>query len=157
MRIYIDADACPVKDEALRVAARHGVAVTVVSNGGLRPSRDPMVTNIVVPKTPDAADDWIAERLSSGDIVITADIPLAARSLSAGAVALGPTGKEFTEDTIGMALAMRDLKQYLRESTQKQTYNHSFTARNRSAFLQSLDRLVVKARRDKKKIPGDRP
>ncbi|MBN9071844.1 MAG: YaiI/YqxD family protein, partial [Rhizobiales bacterium] len=114
--IFVDADACPVKDETVKVAARLGLAVTFVSNGGLRPSRDPMIRNVVVPKTADAADDWIVANLSANDIVVTGDIPLAARALGAGAHALGPTGRPFTEAGIGMALAMRDLKRHLRET-----------------------------------------
>ncbi|MEP0943368.1 MAG: YaiI/YqxD family protein [Rhizobiaceae bacterium] len=143
MNIFIDADACPVKDETLKVAARYQLPVKIVSNGGMRPSRDPMVETVVVAAGADAADDWIAERCSSGDVVITADIPLAARILEANGTPLGPTGKVFTEETIGMALAMRDLKQHLRESTNTQTYNRGFEAKDRSNFLQALDRLVV--------------
>lgn len=149
MRIFVDADACPVKAEALKVAERYSIPVFIVSNGGMRPSRDPLVTNITVASTPDAADDWIAENVESGDIVITADIPLAARSLDASATALGPSGKEFTAETVGMALAVRGLNQHLRESTQQQTYNRPFNARDRSAFLQSLDRLIVRGRTTK--------
>lgn len=147
MHIFIDADACPVKSETLKVAERHGVAVKIVSNGGIRPSRDPMVEVVVVPAGADAADDWIADHCAPNDIVVTADIPLAARIIDRGATALGPNGNAFTEDGIGMALAMRDLKQHLRESTQSQTYNRSFTDRDRSNFLQELDKLVVKAKR----------
>jgi hypothetical protein len=143
MDIFIDADACPVKDETLKVASRYQLPVKIVSNGGMRPSRDPMIETVVVAAGADAADDWIAERCQSGDVVITADIPLAARILEAGGTPLGPTGKVFTEETIGMALAMRDLKQHLRESTNTQTYNRGFEAKDRSNFLQALDRLVV--------------
>ncbi len=145
-QIFVDADACPVKDEVLKVAERHGVVVNIVSNGGMRPSRDPMIKTVIVAKTPDAADDWIAENAQAGDIVITADIPLASRTLEIGGAALGPTGKQFTEAGIGMALAMRDLKQHLRESTQSQTFNAAFSARDRSSFLQALDRLVRQTR-----------
>ena len=145
LTIFIDADACPVKEETLKVAARYGLPVKIVSNGGMRPSRDPLVETVVVAAGADAADDWIAERCSKNDIVITADIPLASRILEAEGLPLGPTGKVFTEESIGMALAMRDLKQHLRESTQTQTYNRGFEARDRSNFLQALDRLVVQA------------
>lgn len=144
-RILIDADACPVKDETLRVAQRHGLAVVIVSNGGLRPSRDPMVSHVVVPRTPDAADDWIAANAVAGDIVVTADIPLAARCLDIDVHAVGPDGRPFTPDSIGMAMAMRDLKQHLRETTDQQTYNRSFTRADRSRFLEALDRLVRRA------------
>ena len=108
----------------------------------MRPSRDPRIHNIIVSAGADVADDWIADEATKGDIVITADIPLAARILEKEAHPLGPTGKPFTEETIGMALAMRELKQHLRESTQSQTYNKSFDAKDRSNFLQVLDRMV---------------
>ncbi len=147
VQIYVDADACPVKDEVVRVAGRHGLAVTFVANFGLRPSRDPMIRNIVVPQGADAADDWIVEQVAGGDIVITADIPLARRALDKGAVVLGPTGRPFTPDSIGMALAMRELNQHLRETGESRGLNAGFTARDRQAFLQALDEAVVKARR----------
>ncbi|MGI9357519.1 MAG: YaiI/YqxD family protein [Rhizobiaceae bacterium] len=146
MRILVDADACPVKDEVRKVAGRHDLLVFIVSNGGLRPSRDPMVKHITVAAGADVADDWIVGETEAGDIVVTADIPLAARILEKSASALGPTGRVFDESTIGMALAMRDLKQQIRESTQTQTRNRSFEAKDRSAFLQALDRLVTQNR-----------
>lgn len=150
LRIFIDADACPVKDETLKVAARYGVKTLIVSNGGMRPSRDPLVQVVTVPQGADAADDWIVEDAMAGDVVITADIPLAARILDKQAHALGPTGKAFTADTIGMALAMRDLKQQIRESTQTQTRNRSFENRDRSNFLQALDKIVAQGLRPNK-------
>jgi len=143
LRIFIDADACPVKDETLKVAERYGIETLIVSNGGMRPSRDPLVQVVTVPHGADAADDWIVEQAHPGDVVITADIPLAARILEKQAHPLGPTGKPFTEETIGMALAMRDLKQQIRESTQTQTRNRSFEGRDRSNFLQALDKIVA--------------
>lgn len=146
--IYVDADACPVKDEAAKVAARHGLVVTFVSNGGLRPSRDPMVRHVVVSKGADAADDWIVDNARPNDIVITADIPLAARAVGLGAHALGPTGKPFTPETIGMAVAMRDLKQHLRETGEIKGYNPGFAQRDRSAFLSALDQAVRRALRE---------
>jgi uncharacterized protein YaiI (UPF0178 family) len=145
--IFVDADACPVKDEILRVAARHGVKATFVANFGLRPSRDPMVVHVLVPQGADAADDWIAEHAGAGDIVVTADIPLAQRTLEKGASVLGPTGRPFTPESIGMALAMRALNQHLRETGESRGFNAGFTARDRSAFLQALDEAVVRARR----------
>jgi len=145
--LYVDADACPVKDEAIRVAGRHGIAVTFVANFGLRPSRDPMIRNVVVPQGADAADDWIVERVMAGDIVVTADIPLARRALEKGAAVLGPTGKAFTTESIGMALAVRELNQHLRETGESRGFNAAFTARDRSAFLQALDEAVVRATR----------
>ncbi len=142
MRIFVDADACPVKDEVLKVAERYALKVFIVSNGGMRPSRDPLVENIIVPAGPDIADDWIADNVVAGDIAITSDIPLAARILEKDARAVGPTGKLFTEETIGMALAMRELNQHIREVTQGQTRHRPFEPRDRSNFLQALDRLV---------------
>jgi len=145
--ILVDADACPVKDEVLKVAERHGVAVTFVSNGGLRPSRDPMVRNVVVPKGADAADDWIVENAAANDVVVTADIPLAARAVALGCHVLGPTGRPFTPETIGMAVAMRDLKQHLRETGESKGYNAGFTREDRSRFLGELDRILRRALR----------
>jgi uncharacterized protein YaiI (UPF0178 family) len=145
-RIYVDADACPVKDEVLKVAERHAVPVTFVSNGGLRPSRDPMVRNIVVPKEKaDAADDWIVENAKANDVVVTADIPLAARTVALGCHVVGPTGRPFTPETIGMAVAMRDLKQHLRETGESKGYNAAFTREDRSRFLGELDRVLRRA------------
>ena len=146
--IYVDADACPVKDEVVRVAERHGLVVTFVSNGGLRPSRDPMIRHVVVTKSADAADDWIVENVTASDIVITADVPLAARTVERGAHTIGPTGRPFTPETIGMAVAMRDLKQHLRETGEIKGYNPGFTASDRSAFLSALDAAVRRALRD---------
>ncbi len=147
LNLYVDADACPVKDEAIKVAERHGIVVTFVSNGGLRPSRDPMIRHVVVAKSADAADDWIVEQLNPGDIVVTSDVPLAARTVEKGAQAIAPTGRLFTEETIGMAVAMRDLKQHLRETGEIKGYNPGFSARDRSAFLSALDSLIRRAMR----------
>ncbi len=146
--IYVDADACPVKDEVVKVAGRHDLVVTFVSNGGLRPSRDPMIRHVVVSKSADAADDWIVEELKPGDIVVTSDVPLAARTVEKNAQAIAPTGRLFTEETIGMAVAMRDLKQHLRETGEIKGYNPGFSARDRSAFLSSLDSLIRRVLRD---------
>ncbi|PWJ85656.1 hypothetical protein C7441_102100 [Pseudaminobacter salicylatoxidans] len=143
--IYVDADACPVKAEAEKVADRLGLVVTFVSNGGLRPSRDPMVRHVVVSKGADAADDWIVEHARPNDIVVTADIPLAARAVTLGAHVLGVTGKPFTPDTIGMAVAMRDLKQHLRETGESKGYNAAFTQQDRSRFLGALDQMARRA------------
>ena len=141
--ILVDADACPVKAEVVKVAERLGVPITFVSNGGMRPSRDPMIRNVVVSKEKaDAADDWIVENAKPNDIVITADIPLAARAVGIGAHVLGPTGRPFTPETIGMAVAMRDLKQHLRETGESKGYNASFSPRDRSAFLSALDQAI---------------
>ncbi|MET0574563.1 MAG: YaiI/YqxD family protein [Mesorhizobium sp.] len=140
--VYVDADACPVKQEVVKVAERHGLVVTFVSNGGLRPSRDPMIRNVVVSKGADAADDWIVENAGANDIVVTADIPLAARTVALGAHVLGPTGRPFTPETIGMAVAMRDLKQHLRETGESKGYNAGFSPADRSRFLGALDQMV---------------
>ncbi|MGI6853026.1 YaiI/YqxD family protein [Mesorhizobium sp. 1B3] len=143
--IFVDADACPVKDEVMKVAERHGLLVTFVSNGGLRPSRDPMIRNVVVSKGADAADDWIVEATKPNDIVVTADIPLAARVVELGAHALGPTGRPFTPETIGMAVAMRDLKQHLRETGESKGYNAAFMREDRSRFLGALEQMARRA------------
>jgi hypothetical protein len=140
--VYVDADACPVKDEVVKVAARHGLAVTFVANGSLRPSRDPMIRNVVVTGAFDAADNWIADRARGNDIAITADVPLAARLVDKGVHVIGPTGRAFTPQTVGMALAMRNLKQELREAGAIKGYNPGFSAKDRSAFLQALDRTI---------------
>ena len=137
--LYVDADACPVKDEALKVAERYGVPIVLVANTGLRPSRDPLVRYVMVAKGADAADDWIVEHLAAGDVVVTADIPLAARALAAGAQALGPTGKLFTDDSIGISLALRDLNRHLRETGESRGLNPEFGPRDRSRFLSALD------------------
>lgn len=143
--IYVDADACPVKAEAERVADRLGLVVVFVSNGGLRPSRNPMVRHVVVARDADAADDWIVENIGENDIVVTADIPLAARAVALGAHVLGVTGKPFTRDSIGMAVAMRDLKQHLRETGESKGYNAGFTPADRSRFLGALDLMARRA------------
>lgn len=140
--IYVDADACPVKDEALRVAARHGLKVVYVSNQWMRGLENPLVEQVVVEVRPDAADDYIAERAIAGDVVVTADIPLAARAIEKGAAALGPDGKAFTPDSIGMALAMRDLMKDLRETGEVSGRNAAYTKADRSRFLDALEALL---------------
>lgn len=147
IQIYVDGDACPVKDEVEKVADRHGLQVFIVSNAAMRPRRHPLIHQIVVAEGPDVADDWIAERITANDIAITADIPLAGRCLENGARVIGPTGKVFSEDNIGMALGMRDLKQHLRESNNAQTYNPGFTARDRSQFLNTLENEIQALKR----------
>ena len=145
--LYIDADACPVKDEAVRVAERHGLEIYFVSNAYMRLPEGPLIKRLVVPEGPDAADDWIAERATKGDIVVTADIPLAARCLKAGARVIGNTGKPFTEANIGQALAMRDFSRHLRETGESKGYNASFTRQDRSRFLQALEEAVQAIKR----------
>jgi len=147
LAIYVDADACPVKEEALRVAERHGLAIHFVSNSWMRLPESPLVSRVVVADGPDAADNWIAERIGKGDIAVTADIPLASRSLKAGAQVIGPTGKPFTQASIGMALAMRDLSAHLRETGESKGYNASFTRQDRSRFLEALENAVQRVKR----------
>ena len=142
-RIFVDGDACPVKNEILKVAARFDIEVYLVSNQWLRMPVGPKVHKQVVPEGADAADDWIVENIVPGDLAITSDIPLASRCLEKGAEALGPTGKAFTRENIGMALAMRDLKSQLRETGVDRGFNASFTARDKSSFLNTIDKMLV--------------
>ena len=144
IHIYVDNDACPVKDEALKVAARYKLEITLVSNQGMRPIHAPGVHQVVVSAGFDAADDWIVEHASAGDIVVTSDIPLAARGLEKGARALNATGHIFTPQNIGGALSMRALNAHLRETGESKGYNASFSKQDRSRFLQSLDLLIQK-------------
>ena len=148
--IYVDADACPVKNEIYRVAARYGLKVHVVSNSYMNVPRDPGIELVVVSDSFDAADNWIAERAGPGDIVITSDIPLAARCLARAAWVLGPKGVPFTEGDIGSALAMRDLLADLRQGGQAPAGLGGpapMTAKDRSRFLGKLDELVTAVRR----------
>jgi uncharacterized protein len=145
--IYVDADACPVKEEVYRVAHRHGVKVFVVSNAFIMVPRDPLIERVVVGQGLNAADDWIAERAGPGDVVITADIPLAHRSIKAGAEVIAPTGRVFTEASIGMALATRDLMQELRATGEVTGGPKPFSARDRSAFLSALDQALRRIKR----------
>ena len=146
-RLFIDADACPVKDEVYRVAERYGLQVFVVSNGWINTRRAPWIEQVVVDAGPDIADDWIAERAVTGDIVITSDIPLADRCLKAGAQALKPNGQSFTPDSIGSALAGRLVGEHMRSMGLPTSGPPPFGPRDRSAFLQALDTAVVRARR----------
>jgi uncharacterized protein YaiI (UPF0178 family) len=145
--IYVDADACPVKDEVYRVAGRYGLHVVVVANAFLAVPREPWIERVVVPGTFDAADDWIAERAGPRAVVVTADVPLAARCVKAGASVLAPTGKPFSESSVGMALATRNLMQELREAGAVTGGPRPFSPKDRSAFLGALDRAVVRLRR----------
>jgi uncharacterized protein YaiI (UPF0178 family) len=147
IRIYVDADACPVKDEVYRVAGRYGLHVTVVSNSFLNLPREPWIERVVVGDKFDAADDWIAERAGPGAIVVTADVPLASRCVKAGAVAIAPNGKAFTESSVGLALATRNLMQDLREAGAITGGPKPFSPKDRSAFLGALDRAVVRLKR----------
>jgi uncharacterized protein YaiI (UPF0178 family) len=147
VHIYVDADACPVKDEALKVAERHGLPITYVSNAWMRLPAGSLVQRMIVQDGPDAADDWIAEHITPGDICITQDIPLASRCLKAGARAIGNTGKPFTDASIGMALAMRELSQHLRETGESRGFNAAFTRQDRSRFLEALEHAVQAIKR----------
>ncbi|MEM9843461.1 MAG: YaiI/YqxD family protein [Pseudomonadota bacterium] len=143
MPVYVDADACPVRSEVERVALRHGASVFVVSNGGIRPSAAPLVETVIVPEGPDVADQWIADRASAGDLVITSDMPLAARVIASGARVIRPDGEVFDERNIGAALAMRDLMADLRAADPfRQGRNKSFGKRDRSRFLNALERCL---------------
>ncbi|WP_194097473.1 YaiI/YqxD family protein [Marivivens aquimaris] len=147
--IYIDADACPVKAEVERVATRHGIKTFVVSNGGLRPSQNPLVENVIVPEGPDVADMWIADRAKGGDIVITGDIPLAAKCVEAGARVLKHNGEALTQANVGNALAMRDLMADLRSADPfRQGGGKPFSKADRSRFLDALEREVQKVKRE---------
>ena len=145
--IYVDADACPVKQETYRVAERHGVKVVVVSNSPIAIPRAPFIERIVVSAGMDKADDYIAEHSARGVIVITADVPLAARCVKAGAVVVAPNGKPFNEDSIGMTLATRNLMDQLRSAGEITGGPKPFTPRDRSEFLSALDRAIVRIKR----------
>ena len=145
--IFVDGDACPVKAEIEKIATRHSLEVTIVSNGGLRPSANPLVCHVMVPDGPDAADDWIAEHIGPKDIAITADIPLASRCLEKGARVIGPNGKPFTDANVGMALGMRELSRHLREVTGGQTHHAGFSKQDRSRFLGELENCIQALKR----------
>jgi uncharacterized protein YaiI (UPF0178 family) len=145
--IYIDADACPVKDEAYRVAGRHGLKTYVVSNAPINVPRDPAIERVIVSAGMDAADDWIAQRAGRGDIVVTADVPLASRCVKAGAAVIAPNGKPFTEESIGLTLATRNLMADLRSAGAITGGPPAFAPRDRSTFLSALDRAIVRLKR----------
>lgn len=146
--IYIDADACPVKAEAEKVATRHGLRMVLVSNGGIRPSANPLVESVFVSDGPDVADMWIAERATLGDVVVTGDIPLAAKCVEAGAKVLKHNGEELHARNIGQVLATRDLMQDLRSADPfRQGGGRPFSKADRSRFLDGLERVVQAAKR----------
>ena len=147
IEIYVDADACPVKAEVYRVAERCGLKVFVVSNSPIAVPRDPMIERVVVGAGMDVADDWIAERATRGDIVITADVPLAGRCVKAGAAVIAPSGKAFDDDSIGMVLATRNLLHELRGAGEITGGPKPFSPRDRSRFLSALDQAIVRLRR----------
>ncbi|MDX5350230.1 MAG: YaiI/YqxD family protein [Paracoccaceae bacterium] len=143
MTLYIDADACPVKAEAETVATRLRVRMVLVSNGGIRPSQNPLVESVFVSEGPDEADKWIAAACGAGDVVVTSDIPLAARCVAAGARVVKPTGEELTAANVGMALATRDLMADLRSADPfRQGGGRMFGKADRSRFLDVLDRVL---------------
>ena len=145
--LYIDADACPVKAEAYKVAERHALEVFVVANQPIALPRETWIHRVVVDGGMNAADDWIAERVSRGDIVVTADIPLADRAIKAGADVVAPNGKPFTEASIGMSLATRNLMEELRSAGAVTGGPRPFLPRDRSAFLSALDLAIVRLKR----------
>jgi len=147
LTVYIDADACPVKEETYRVAARYGLKTVVVSNSFIQIPKSGLIARRVVDAGPDVADDWIAGQVVKGDVVITSDIPLAARALVKEAHALAPNGRAFTPDMIGSALAQRALMEHIRSTGEMTGGPPPFSARDRSQFLQTLDQIVSRERR----------
>jgi uncharacterized protein YaiI (UPF0178 family) len=149
MNIFVDADACPVKDEVVRVAERHAIPVLLVSNSWMRGPDHPLVQRFTVETGPDAADDWIADRVTDQDVVITADILLAARCVTKGAKVLRPTGKPLDQDSISMAVAMRDLHTHLRETGEITRGPAPFRKEDRSRFLEALETAIQAIKRRK--------
>lgn len=147
MILYVDADACPVKDEIIQIGERHKAEILLVCDGGLMRPRSPWAKLVIVGQGLDAADDWIAEQIGPGDICITSDIPLADRCLKAGALAIDPRGKAFTPDTIGSAVATRNLMTDLRETGMITSGAKPFSQQDRSAFLNGLEALIQKVKR----------
>jgi uncharacterized protein YaiI (UPF0178 family) len=145
--IYVDADGCPVKDEVYRVAGRYGLQVRVVANAWLRVPEGPLIERVIVAEGLDRADDWIAERAGPGDVVVTADVPLADRCVKRGARVVGPTGRVFSEASIGADLAVRNLMTALREAGASRGGGRPMTRQDRSRFLQALDAAVQAIRR----------
>ena len=143
--VYIDADACPVKEETYKVAKRHQLQVIVVANSGMRTPPEDWIELVKVEGGLDVADDWIAERATKGDVVVTNDIPLAARCLENGAAAIAPTGRKFDEDMIGDALATREIHSHLRELGVGSGGPPPFSRKDRSQFLQNLEDVIRKA------------
>jgi uncharacterized protein len=150
--IYIDADACPVKQETYRVAERYGLNVTLVANSWMRVPEKKWLKLFLVNDNLDAADDWIVENVRENDIVISGDIPLASRCLKKGALVLGMTGKEFTDSDIGTSLAMRDLLKELREAGTITGGPAQFQKKDRSRFLQSLDQMIQRVKREEMEL-----
>ncbi len=149
IRIYVDADACPVKDEIYRVAGRHRLPVIVVAVGFIRVPQDPLIERVAAGAGSDAADNWIAERAGKGDIVITADVPLASRCVKAGAEVIAPNGRPFSEESMGMTLAVRNLMHELRSAGEVTGGPRPFSPRDRSAFLSALDDTIRRLQRSR--------
>lgn len=152
LHIYVDADACPVKDEIYKVARRYQLQVTVVSNSWMRTPDDERIRLVVVGKAPDEADDWIAAAAGADDVVVTGDIPLAARCIDRGARVLGLRGRPFTPENVSEALATRDLLKDLREMGTMTSGPPPFEARDRSRFLQGLDQIIQAIRRQARAV-----
>ena len=150
IRIYIDADACPVKDETYKVAARYGLKTFVVSNSFMTIPVSPLIERVVVDAGPDIADDWIAERAAPGDVVVTNDIPLADRVIKAGATAIKPNGQPFTADSIGGALAQRAIMEHIRSTGEITGGPRPFDRNDRSRFLQALDEAIQREKRKRR-------
>lgn len=145
--LYIDADACPVKDETYRVAARYGLKTFVVSNSFIQIPKSPLIARMIVEAGPDVADDWIAGQVAVGDVVITSDIPLAARVLAKDGHVIAPNGRAFTSDSIGAALASRALMEHIRSTGDITGGPPPFSAADRSRFLQALDQVITREKR----------
>ena len=157
IHIFVDADACPVKEEVYRVARRYGLPVKVVANAFLMVPAEPLIERVIVDAGPDVADDWIAERADAAAIVITTDIPLASRCLKAGAQVISPKGVPFTEASIGSALAGREIAEHLRSFGTMTSGPRPFAAADRSRFLQALDEAVHRAKRAVRTAPPVKP
>ncbi|MFL2682248.1 MAG: YaiI/YqxD family protein [Alphaproteobacteria bacterium] len=147
VKIYVDADACPVKNEVERVATRHNLETYMVCDGGIRPSLNPLVKLVVVDQGADAADDWIADHIKKSDICVTNDIPLAGRCLKKGAFAIKPNGKSFNDDNIGIALATREIMEKIRETGEMTGGPPPFRKADRSKFLDQMEMIILKAKK----------
>ena len=151
IKIYVDADACPVKNEIEHVATRHNLETYIVCDGGIRPSLNPLIQLVVVNQGADAADDWIADHIKKSDICITNDIPLAGRCLKKKAFALKPNGKSYTDDNIGIALATREIMEKIRETGEITGGPPPFSKEDRSKFLDQMEMTILKAKKSYKK------
>lgn len=147
LKIYIDADACPVKEETYKVAIRYGLQTLVISNSFIQIPTSPLIGRVIVAAGPDAADDWIVDHVAAGDVVVTSDIPLAARVLAKEAQAIAPYGRAFTSDSIGLALAQRSLMEHIRSTGETTGGPPPFSPKDRSRFLQALDQAVAREKR----------